>query len=89
MRITTIEGSKRPSYDDEFPNEFIVTVGLSGDTGKQDLRLSMGAISRVFEVIREDLIATAAKNAAMVTAAVDEAIHGPLLADKSTVTLPF
>jgi hypothetical protein len=45
----------------------------------------MAAISRVFDVIREDLTATARKNAAMVPAAIDEAIHGPLLASKGEI----
>lgn len=89
MQITELKFKKRESYED-LPNQLVGAVTLCGPTGKQEIILSSMAMSKIFSVIKDELISTSTRNAALTANAVDEAIHQPLLADVATVgQLPF
>jgi hypothetical protein len=85
MTIKAVRIERQTSYAGYKPNEMVGTITLEGPTGKQEVFLSSGALSRVFRVISEEVSQTAKSNAAMVPAAMDEGVNGPLLANSATV----
>lgn len=84
MQITELKFKKRESYED-MPNQLVGAVTLCGPTGKQEIILSSSAMSKIFGVIKDELVSTSKSNAALTANAVDEAIHAPLLASAATV----
>ena len=86
MRITQLHIAKRASYE-ELAGQLVGAVTLEGITGKQEIILSPAAMSQIFAVIGAEVIERSKTNAAMVKAAVDEAIHAPLLADAATIKI--
>jgi hypothetical protein len=86
MRITALDIRKRASYE-ESAGQLVGTVTLEGITGKQEIVLSPSAMSQIFAVIGSEVIERSRNNAAMVKAAVDEAVHAPLLAEAATIKI--
>ena len=73
MKVKSLEITI-PSYGDE-AGRYIGQVSLEGDRGKQELRLSPGAIGRIFSVIQAEVSDTAKFNAKQVSAAVENAAN--------------
>ena len=67
-----------PSYGDSV-GRYIGTVALKGTYGKQVIALSSGAIGRIFEVIRQEVSATAKFNAKQTDKALEEAANSTTL----------
>ena len=86
MRITSLQVSKRASYE-EMAGQMVGHVTLEGITGKQEIVLSPATLSKVFATIGLEVIERSRSNAQMVKAAVDEAVHSPLLAEAATIKL--
>jgi hypothetical protein len=86
MRITSLNINKRASYE-EMAGQLVGAVTLEGITGKQEIILSPAAMSQIFAVIGAEVIERSRSNAAMVKAAVDEAVHAPLLAEAATIKI--
>lgn len=86
MRITSLNISKRASYE-EMAGQLVGAVTLEGITGKQEIILSPATMSQIFAVIGSEVIERSRTNAAMVKAAIDEAVHAPLLADAATIKI--
>ena len=86
MQIESFTIEKQASYSELRPNEMLGRVTLSGPSGKQVVILQTQTLVQVFSVIRQDLINASKKNAEMTKAAIDEAVHGPLLA--SSIKVP-
>ena len=79
MQIESFTIEKQSSYAAVRPGEMLGKVTLSGPSGKQEVILQTATLVQVFSVIRQDLINASKKNAEMTKAAIDEAVHGPLL----------
>jgi H+/Cl- antiporter ClcA len=86
MKVTKLEIRQRSSYED-YANTLTGTVLLEGTTGKQEVVLSPMTVSRIFAVLAEDLVARSKQNAALTKAAVEEAVHAPLLEQNSVIAI--
>ncbi len=86
MKVTKLEIRQRQSYED-YANTLTGTVLLEGTTGKQEVVLSPMTVSRIFAVLAEDLVARSKQNAALTKAAVEEAVHAPLLEQNSVIAI--
>jgi hypothetical protein len=90
MKITSLTIETASSYS---PNagQLVGKVRLEGPTGSQEVVLSNSALSRIFGVVGADITESTRRNALMTKAAVDDAVHGPLLEDASRVDteVPF
>ncbi len=86
MKVTKLEIRQRSSYED-YANTLAGTVLLEGTTGKQEVVLSPMTVSRIFAVLAEDLVARSKQNAALTKAAVEEAVHAPLLEQNSVIAI--
>jgi len=78
MKVEVLHIERRASYED-YPNQLAGTVQLKGDNGKMEVKLSMGTVARIFEVIKEDAAFLAKDNAGKTEAAIDNAKHEVLL----------
>lgn len=87
MQISCLTIERRPSYDSEFPNQLVGTVEFTSLTGVQTVRLSNGALSRVFGVIAAEVQQTARDNAAQVRRGVEDAMNEPLMLEATKVQL--
>ena len=87
MQISRLTIERRPSYDSEFPNQLVGTVEFTAPTGAQTIRLSNGALSRVFGVIAAEVQQTARDNAAQVRRGVEDAMNEPLALQAANVQL--
>lgn len=87
MKVQSLTVEKRPSYDDQYPNQLVGTVTLQGDLGQQVVKLSNGALSRIFAVITAEVQETARRNAEAVTRGMQDAVDEPLLLEAQTVQL--
>lgn len=85
MQVESLNVERRPSYDSEYPHQLVGTVSMKSVTGSQSIRLSNAALSKIFNVITQEVAATAKANADMTTRAMADATHEPLLADASKV----
>ncbi len=86
MKVTKLEIRQRSSYED-YANTLAGTVLLEGTTGKQEVVLSPMTVSRIFAVLAEDLVTRSKQNAALTKAAVEEAVHAPLLEQNSVIAI--
>ncbi len=86
MKVTKLEIRQRSSYED-YANTLAGTVLLEGTTGKQEVVLSPMTVSRIFAVLAEDLVARSKQNATLTKAAVEEAVHAPLLEQNSVIAI--
>lgn len=84
MKIVSLKIETQPSYAAN-AGQMVGTVSLEGPTGSQSIVLSNAALSRIFGVIGADITESTRRNALMVKAAVDDAVHGPLLAAAAQV----
>lgn len=87
MRIKSLQIERRPSYDSEYPNQLVGIVEFTSQSGGQTIRLSNGALSRIFGVISAEVQETARSNAAMTRRGIDDAINEPLLLETSNIQL--
>lgn len=85
MQVEGLSIERRPSYDSDFPNQLVGLVTLKSNLGSQQIRLTTKSLSRIFEVITEEVCETAKENAARTKNALVEATHEPLLAGAAKV----
>ena len=84
MKITELRIKRQESYESD-AGQLKGIVTLTGANGQQTLVLSSGSISRIFEIIKEDVISQAKLQAKFTERAVQEAIDEPLLLASSEV----
>lgn len=87
MQIKSLDISRRPSYDSEYPNQLVGTVELAGPNGAMKIVLSPGALSRIFGVIAAEVQDTARANANAVRRGVEDAMNEPLALEARNVPL--
>ena len=87
MQIKSLDISRRPSYDSDFPNQLVGTVELVGPNGAMKIVLSPGALSRVFGVISAEVQDTARTNANAVRRGMEDAMNEPLALEAHNVPL--
>ena len=85
MQVESLSVERRQSYDSEFPNQLVGMVELKGPNGSQKIRLSNGALSRIFNVIAQEVSGTAARNASDVGRGMQNAVDEPLMIESQTV----
>jgi len=85
MQIKSLDISRRPSYDSDYPNQLVGTVELIGALGVMKIILSPGALSRIFGVIATEVQDTARANAVATRRCVEDAIHEPLALEAQTI----
>ena len=85
MQVDSLEITRRPSYDSDFPNQLVGMVTIKSNLGTQQIKISNRGLARIFEVITEEVHQTASENASRVKGAMSEATHEPLLAQSATV----
>lgn len=88
MQVEALNIERRPSYDNEYPNQLVGLVKLKGVAGTQEIVLSPGALSRVFGVVASEVQDTARRNAEQVKRGMQDAVDMPLLAEAARVQLP-
>jgi len=79
MQVESLSISRRPSYDDNFPNQLVGTVKLKGTNGAQEILLTNAGLSKIFQVISEEVQETARANASAVGTGMSNAMHEPLM----------
>ena len=85
MQIKSLDISRRPSYDSDYPNQLVGTVELVGTNGAMKLVLSHGALSRIFGVIATEVQDTARANANATRRGMEDAIHEPLALEAQNI----
>ena len=86
MKVTKLEIRRKGSYEKD-AGQIIGTVTIETPYGTQETCMSATALSKVFAVIKEEIVDRAKKQGQMVNAAIEEAIHSPLLTDAATIGL--
>lgn len=84
MKIDSLEITRRPSYDNLYPNMLVGMVQMSGIDGAVATRLSNKSLAKIFEIIRQDVMETAKRNAADVRMALDDAENENKLLENQT-----
>lgn len=84
MKVTRLEIKRQESYESD-AGQLKGIVTLTGTAGQQSLVLSPGSISRIFEVIKEDAVAQAKRQAKAADWALQDAADEPLLISASEV----
>lgn len=84
MKVTRLEIKRQESYETD-AGQLKGIVTLTGSAGMQSLVLSLGSISRIFEVIKEDAVAQAKMQAKVADRALQDAADEPLLLAASEV----
>lgn len=87
MKVHSLNVEQRPSYDTDYPNQLVGTVTLKGDLGQQIVRLSNGALSKIFGVIAMEVQDTARRNAEAVVRGMQDAVEEPLLLGAQNIVL--
>lgn len=87
MQIKSLDISRRPSYDSDYPNQLVGTVELVGTNGAMKIVLSPSALSRIFGVIAAEVQDTARANANATRRGMEDAIHEPLALEARNVPL--
>lgn len=87
MQISRLTIERRPPYDSDFPNQLVGTVEFTSSTGAQAIRLSNGALSRIFGVIAAEVQQTARDNAAQIRRGVEDAMNEPLALEATKIQL--
>ena len=87
MKVESLEVSRRPSYDSDFPNQLVGTVRLKGPSGSLTVVLSNMALSKVFGVISAEVAKTANFQASQVSSGMENAAHEALVVESSKVEL--
>jgi len=85
MQVSELSVERKASYDSEYPNMLVGMVTLKGPNGEQKIRLSNGALSRIFNVIAQEVCGTAARNAADVGRGMQNATDEPLMLESQTI----
>lgn len=85
MQIKSLDISRRPSYDSEYPNQLVGTVELVGALGAMKIILSPGALSRIFGVIATEVQDTARANANAARRGMEDAMNEPLALEAQTI----
>ena len=78
MQIKSLDISRRPSYDSDYPNQLVGTVELIGPHGSMKIVLSHVALSHIFGVIATEVQDTARANANATRRCMEDAVHEPL-----------
>lgn len=81
MKLKKLEIRRTESYDKK-PLTLQGLVTLQGETGQQDIVLSPGAISRLINIIADEVVVSARNNARMVANSMQEASDEILLLDQ-------
>lgn len=81
MKLKKLEIRRTESYDTK-PLTLQGLVTLQGETGQQDIVLSSGAISRLINIIADEVVVSARNNARMVANSMQEASDEILLLDQ-------
>lgn len=80
MQVESLEIQRRPSYDSDFPNQLVGLVKLKSNLGSQEIRITNAGLAKIFEVITDEVQATARENASRTKNALADAMHEPLIA---------
>lgn len=78
MQVKELQISRTASYDTP-ANTIVGVVNLTSEYGEQKIRLSSVSISKIFELIKQDVQKTASRNASMVSEAIENGAAEPLL----------
>lgn len=87
MKVEPLDVFRRPSYDNDYPNQLVGTVKLRGPTGEVSIVLSNMALSKIFGVISAEVSKTAQQNASQVASGMENATHEALVVEASKVEL--
>ena len=87
MQVKTITIRKPDWNDPDKTVPFVGIIEVAGESGAMKIRLGSKTISQIFKLATTEAIAVAAANARSVEGAMNEAVHGPLLADASNVQI--
>jgi len=68
--------------DNEKGKAYVGLVTMVGENGRQEIMLGAATIAKVFNLIRDDAIATAKANALLVKAGLEDAEAAPLLLEQ-------
>jgi hypothetical protein len=84
MYVQSLEIKKRERYEED-AGQLKGTVILAGDQGGMQINLSPEALTRIFKVIKEEVVDRAHNNAARAAGALSDAEHGAYLEKASHV----
>ena len=84
MEIVKVEIRKHSSYED-YPNEIAGIVQLNSENGWQEVKLSASVVSKIFGLLKNDLVQRAKALSNEVEDAAENAIHAPLLESNAVI----
>lgn len=87
MKLVSLHVERRPSYDDDYPNQMVGTVRLEGTTGKMEVVLSNPVLAEIFTILRANVQSIASRNAAQVANAVDVVNNEQLAIEDGQLTI--
>lgn len=87
MKLVSLHIERRPSYDDDYPNQMVGTVRLEGTTGKMEVVLSNPVLAEIFTILRANVQSIASRNAAQVANAVDVVNNEQLAIEDGQLTI--
>ena len=73
MKVLKLDIRKHDSYGDEYPNEIVGIVQISGSTGKMEVRLRPKTVADIFRLCKNDVQKVADYNASQASNACDNA----------------
>ena len=71
MKVVKLEIRKQDQYGDEYKDEIVGMVQISGETGKMEVRLHPLTVSKIFKLCKEDVQRVADYNASQASLACD------------------
>ena len=84
MQVESVEIAKNTSYSTK-PGQFKGTCQLTDDNNSITVALSPKVLSRIFQVIAEDVKEQAMRVASATPRAMEEAEHAPMLLESSKI----
>jgi len=73
MKVIALEIRKRESFDNQYPNEIVGIVQITGETGKMEVRLRPKTVADILRMCKEDVQMVANYNASQASTACENA----------------
>lgn len=87
MKVKSLEISRIPSYDTKNPNMLMGIVHFEGPNGEAKVALSNKALSDIFKVITDEVVATGKDNANRLAHGMENAAHEHLIIEATNTEL--
>lgn len=73
MKLENLNIERKPSFDNDYPNQLVGIVQLQGAHGKVEAKLSTSVVAEIFGIIKKDVQTVVDYNASQVGLAIENA----------------